>query len=52
MLLCVDSGAVGEVEVGAQAGGENELDAADGLDDGVEVSQSTTSNRAPAELPP
>jgi hypothetical protein len=36
-LVRVDSGVVGEVEVGARAGGEHGLDAADGLDDGAEL---------------
>jgi hypothetical protein len=45
VLARVDSGAVGEVEVGARAGGERGLDAADGLDDGAELERADARGR-------
>jgi hypothetical protein len=45
VLARVDSGAVGEVEVGARAGGERGLDAADGLDNGAELERADARGR-------
>jgi hypothetical protein len=45
VLLRVDAGAVGEVEVGARLGGERGLDAVDGLDDGAELERADARGR-------